>query len=159
MIKRGEKRQETALNDRNLPLKTSSSQLFYPLRVFGENSSYRCNLTGRLENVEMRRTDAQYAKSPISFQNSYSLSMLTSSNDTFATASFQDKKANKIRLVYEVFIERSFTQGRATLLKSKRLFKTVMKSVINSSNRGDIIKNFKVTNKMIYKQGYRGNVG
>ena len=30
---------ETALNDRNLPLKTSSSQSFYPLRVFGENSS------------------------------------------------------------------------------------------------------------------------
>ena len=78
MIKRGQKRKETALNDRNLPLKTSSSQSFYPLRVFGENSS-QCNLTGRLENVEMRRTDAQYAKSLISFQNSYSLSMLTSS--------------------------------------------------------------------------------
>ena len=30
---------ETALNDRNLPLKTSSSKSFYPLRVFGENSS------------------------------------------------------------------------------------------------------------------------
>ena len=38
------------------------------------------DLTGRLENVEMRRTDAQYAKSLISFWNSYSLSMLTSSN-------------------------------------------------------------------------------
>ena len=79
MIKRGQKRKETALNDRNLPLKTSSSQSFYPLRVFGENSS-QCNLTGQLENVEMRRTDAQYAKSLISFQNSSSLSMLTSSN-------------------------------------------------------------------------------
>ena len=66
MIKRGWKRKETALNDRNLPLKTSSSQSFYPIRVFGENSSW-CNLTGRLENVEMRRTDAQYAKSLISF--------------------------------------------------------------------------------------------
>ena len=53
-----------------LALKTSSSQSFYPLRLFGENSS-QCNLTGRL---------AQYAKSLISFQNSYSLSMLTSSN-------------------------------------------------------------------------------
>ena len=34
------------------------AQSFYPLRVFGENSSW-CNLTGRLESVEMRRTDAQ----------------------------------------------------------------------------------------------------
>ena len=80
MIKRGQKRKETALNDRNLPLKSSSSQSFYPLRVFGENSS-QCNLTGRLENVEMCGTDAQYAKSLISFQNSYSLLMLTSTID------------------------------------------------------------------------------
>ena len=87
MIKRGQKRKETALNDRNLPLKTSSSQSFCPLRVFGENSQ-QCNLTGRLQNVEMRRTDTQYAKSLISFQNSYSLSMLTSSNYAHATFSY-----------------------------------------------------------------------
>ena len=47
-------------------LSGSSSQSFYPLRVFGENSS-KSNLTGRLENMEMRRMDAQYAKSLISF--------------------------------------------------------------------------------------------
>ena len=80
MINRGQKQKETALNNRNLPLKTSSSQSFYPLRVFGENSS-QCNLTGRLENVEMCRTDAQHAKSLTSFQNSYSLLMLTSTID------------------------------------------------------------------------------
>ena len=91
MIKRGQKRKQTALNDQNLPLKTSSSQSFYPLRVFGENSS-QCNLTGRLENVEMRRTDGQYAKSVISFQNSYSLSMLTSSNISSSATKFSDFK-------------------------------------------------------------------
>ena len=94
MIKRGQKRKETALNDRNLPLKTSSSQSFYPLRVFGENSS-QCNFTGRLENVEMRRTDAQFAKSLISFQNSYSLSMLTFSNMCFQ-CTYSNKNENTV---------------------------------------------------------------
>ena len=43
-------------------------------------------------------------------------------------------------------------------MKSKRLFRTTLKSVIKETNRGDD-ENFKMKTKIIYKKGYREKDG